>query len=232
MKVPICIMFLLSCTHAALVTEQDSACCQTQKVGEFTYSLIPDDVSREFPVECEERCAYKRDGDYNSPDYCMKPGDLPSSCIGCLMVDKTITKTTWQGGWDGKTDTAEDCFNICQNYMTSISCAYIRWRSSNRNCALFSMTYEDNIGFTSGPQFCSTTISPGCLKDEMKLQNINKVNADPKKTETPQDCQALCQADSSCGFFQWESSTTKCKLWTTKYKNDDQFTSGPIQCGA
>jgi len=281
MKFSISLIFLLACKHAVAVPEKDDGCCEAQRVGDYLYTLLPDHASREFPMDCQDRCAYSRNGQADSPDYCMKPGDLPTSCIetdpsecicpenyapvcgknsetysnqckascagqrlgctgecpceGCLMVDKTITKTRAKGKDNEPTATVEDCFNLCKN---DSSCAYIKWNEENGHCTRFLMTYEDNIGFTSGPKDCWASIDLGCLFDfgvgaGKQLQNIKKTKADPEKTETAMGCQNLCQAEwNSCGFFEWDKSTTDCKLWTTTYNDKDKFTSGPIQCGA
>jgi len=81
MKVSLTLVFLLFCIHS-LETKPDTGCCSSRRVGQFSYSLIKDDISREFPEECQERCSYTRDGEDNSPDYCFKPGPLSASCTG------------------------------------------------------------------------------------------------------------------------------------------------------
>jgi len=81
MKVCITCMVLVFLTHS-LTSDPDLGCCKTRKVGSFTYNLLRDQVAREFPTECHDRCAYTRDGEDASPDYCFKPGSLSSSCVG------------------------------------------------------------------------------------------------------------------------------------------------------
>jgi len=81
MKVCITCMVLVFLTHS-LTSDPDMGCCKTRKVGGFTYNLLRDQVTREFPTECHDRCAYTRDGEDASPDYCFKPGSLSSSCVG------------------------------------------------------------------------------------------------------------------------------------------------------
>jgi len=64
-----------------LEATQDVDCCSAQKVGDFSYTLLNDDVEREFPEDCLTECAYTRDGEDEGPDYCFKPGDLQASCV-------------------------------------------------------------------------------------------------------------------------------------------------------
>jgi len=78
----VCITLMVLVLIHGLTSEPEPNCCASRKVGSFTYSLSKDTKTREFPSECQERCAYTRDGEDNSPDYCFKPGSLSSSCVG------------------------------------------------------------------------------------------------------------------------------------------------------
>jgi len=75
-----CFTFFIFWT-GCLEAREHANCCMNQKVGNFTYSLIIDDVERDFPEDCQTKCAYTRDGETGGPDYCFKPGDLLSSCV-------------------------------------------------------------------------------------------------------------------------------------------------------
>jgi len=82
MKVCITLIMVLVFLIHGLASDPEPSCCATRKVGSYTYSLSKDQVAREFPIECQEQCAYTRDGEDNSPDFCFKPGSLSSSCVG------------------------------------------------------------------------------------------------------------------------------------------------------
>jgi len=72
---------LLMFWACSLEARSDVDCCQAQKVGDFSYTLLPDDAQRDFPDDCHPKCAYSRDGQQGGPDYCFKPGSLKSFCV-------------------------------------------------------------------------------------------------------------------------------------------------------
>jgi len=80
MEVFICLTLLIFWTGRLKATS-NGECCSAQKVGDFTYSLLNDDVDRDFPEDCLNKCAYTRDGEDDGPDFCFKPGDLQSTCV-------------------------------------------------------------------------------------------------------------------------------------------------------
>jgi len=80
MKVIIALTLLVFWT-VNLDATQDGNCCSGQKVGDFSYTLLNDDVEREFPEDCLSKCAYTRDGEDEGTEYCFKPGDLQASCV-------------------------------------------------------------------------------------------------------------------------------------------------------
>ena len=127
----------------------------------------------------------------------------------------------------------ELCQAFCQR---TPDCAAFTWTRGTQRCNLKTSWYgrkNERAGKVSGPAFC---LKSACFKVDRAVvgSNLNywwiKHNSN-----TPEECQAICQKTVGCGGFTWVESTKLCRLKKsfpeeTSLAPREGRVSGPAYC--